>query len=467
MSAALLTVLVGCSDDGGGRGAPRPDAAVGPEQGAKGGQVPWTGPALPGLAGTPAWSAPRDKSETGVRNSRDAVRVVGGGVVIVHEQATTPGGAGTDKVAWFHDARAGALRATVSLKGIVSVETWRGMPALVTREERKVPASGLTAERSSLLVTAFDEQGRRIAVVDLTMAADYSYKEIVSDGWVIRRGAGPDGKQHVWARTADTPDFGPPVVTCGDRDKGCSDPGDFARGAAGSFALGTVFTIEYDKAALVGHVVATDAATGQRRWSTATVTAPPGTPTDAQARDRQERAVVLGPVGDKILLGWYTNETSNGSVTMGRGPMLLGLYDPVTGRLATPGPAPRVQSADFAYHLAPDGAVLYLSNRDQGGPHALAWQVTSGTILWQQTPSERPVVVWQIVNGAAYAAADASTSMSERVTIREALVLSAADKSVLADPGPAGELIPQVATGGYGVVATNERVWVFPPKPVT
>lgn len=469
ISAAVLMVLSGCSGDGdGGRGSDTGSgtstgtAAPPPGRAADAGRLPWTGPPLPGLAATPAWSAPRDRAEgSGARGPRDTVHVVGGGVVIVH------GKAAADSVAWFHDAKTGALRATVNLTGAATVETWGGRPALVTREQRKVPASGLTPERASRLVTAFDEQGRRIAEVDLTEADGFAYRETVVDGWVVRRGTGPDGKPHVWVRSADTPDFGPPKVTCGDRDKGCVEPGLLDTKSVG-FALGTVFTTEYDAAASLGHVVATDAATGKRRWTTATLAAPPGTPADADAKDRGARAVVLGPVGDKILIGWYTNEKGDGTtVVMGRGPMLLGLYDVASGRLATPGPAPRVQSADFAYHVAPDGAVVYLSDRDQGGPHAVAWQVSDGRIRWRQATTERPLLVWQVVNGAAYAAAGFSTAMAERAAVDEVLVLNAADKTVIADPGPAGELIPQVTADNFGVVATEDRIWVFPPKPVS
>ncbi|MGW1992532.1 hypothetical protein [Embleya sp. NPDC001921] len=475
-SGALLLLLAGCRDDGDGGSLLRdkPGTATdGPRApgGGKGdepaGGPPWTGVALPGLADQPAWSIPRAAGERGggLGSPPDVALTVGSAVVVLHEQSTAPNGAGRYR-ATFRDAATGAVRAEPEVVGRASVETWRGAPALVVRDERTVPASGLTAERAALFVTAFDERGRQLAGVDLTKSPDYRYEEKVSDGWVVRSGTGPDGKEHVWVRAADAPDFGPPAATCdGNRVRGCDavpTPGGEGREV---FALGTVFTTEHDPATDVRQLVATDAATGQRRWTTATIKAPEGTPTTEQAKGYQERAVMLGPVGDRLLLGWYTNEKTDG-VVMGRGRMLIGLYDPATGRSTTPDPAPRVESASLEYLVAPDRSVLYLANRDNGGPHTLAWELATGRIRWQQAASERPVAPRQLVNGALYAAAGSSTSMSDRRTISEVVVVAAKDKSILAASGPAGELIPQVSSGGHGVVATRDRIWAFPPKPI-
>ncbi|MCF2530999.1 PQQ-binding-like beta-propeller repeat protein [Yinghuangia soli] len=386
---------------------------------------------------------------------------MGNAVVVLQQQSTRQDGGGTYRAA-FYDAATGQMRATVDVQGTVAVETWRGRPALVARDARTVPASGLSASREARVVTAFDEDGKQIGTTDLTKD-DLKYRESVLDGWVIRSGEGPDGKNHMWARPADATAPGKLVHTC-DRpgDDSCTKPV-ASSGSASAFAAQTLFVTDATDPGGVKQLRAVDPATGQTRWSTASVQAPAGAATVEQIKGKTpgRRATVVGTVGDKVVLGWYGHADD---ATYVGGPIHLGLYDAATGRLLSGGPAPVTESVDgVSLYTAPGDPTLYLHAHELG----LAWDTKTGAIVWQQAKGERAARVFAAVNGALYAGVDVSASMDKRAQVTESIVLDARTKAVLAEKGPTREAIPQPAANGYATAQTKDRIWVFAPQPLT
>ncbi|MEU8140095.1 hypothetical protein [Streptodolium elevatio] len=395
----------------------------------------------------------------GTDSHRDEVRVFGNTVAVLQYSAAKKNGCDTYR-AVFRDAATGREHATAEVAGAVSVETWQGRPALVARCDGTVPASGTNAARHAITVTAFDENGRQIGTAEVA-GGELGSQETMIDGRVVRSGPDTQGTYRIWVRPVGAPAPGTPVHTCDVRgDNSCNRPIE-ASGETAAFTAQTLFVTEPGGTEGLDHLRAVDPATGQTRWSTATVQAPTGAPTvdRIQGKTPERRAVVVGSAGDKVVLGWYGHEETAKYVG---GPYYLGLYDAMSGRLVGSGPAPTAESVEDAA-LHSDASTIYL----YASGFAAAWDMATGALLWQQTESERPIHVFAAANGAAYAAADASAGMDKRTQVTESVVINARTKAVLTESGPSGEGIPQVAANGYATVETPDRIWVFAPRPVT
>lgn len=441
-------------------GTPKPDALKGPA---------WTGSPLPGLADKPVWSIKRGSGygdSNGWSSHLDTLQVVGNTIVVDHLNAdTSKSGSGSPQSVphrvEFRDAATGDVLATVHANGDLTVETWQGKPALVVRERKTIPASGLTPERKVRVVTAYDERGQKLGSVELSLD-DQKFEENVEDGWVLRVGERAEDQRNLWARPVDQPDFGPPALTCKAGSSGCEIGISPDFGHEDSFALGTAFLTEHDEAADVDHLVAYDAKTGQRRWSSATIQPPQGVPTLEQIRDKGRRAKLLGTVGDKLLIGWPTYAQTG---LLDPDEMVLALHDPVTGAVTTPGTGPVVDPDKLRVTRSPDGKLLFVASGSGSDARSQAWELATGRILWRQGEGERPAVVASVVNGAAYA--DVSGSLDDNGRdAGETVVLDALTKDVILPKGPKGDGVPLVAANGCAVVADEKGIWAFGPKPV-
>lgn len=479
-AVAFTLTLGGCSGDGDGAEERRPAGANSDAptagDGAPGGGATvrngpaYAGPALPGLTDKPLWSAVGGKNgakvdiSTGKVTGPAEARIVGNTVALVRTEPaanapkSTPG-PGADSIVgdWntveLRDAESGAVRATVNLRGRVVVGTWAGSPVLYAVYTEKLESDGLSTAKRTTVWLALDENGREVGRVALPEDGDADTTETVVDGWVLR--SVHDGsKATVNARPAQGGSAGATVE---------QNIADFDGGKDRQVFGGLLFS--YDKADRDGvkHLVATDIATGQRKWTTASVRRPAGTP-EASTTSAHAPAIVRMIDGDKIVIAWDAG--SKGSFSFAT---QWGLYDLATGNLVHEGP--RVASGYYRAIVDREESLMLVAAGTGSEVRSTAWDLRTGRTVWQQPKEgELPIESFVVVNGALYASKrgySPSGSMNgDNPRAGDPLVVDARTRKVVLPEGVPGELFPRMTADGHGVVSTKDGIFVFGAKPL-
>lgn len=398
--AVLSAALAGCSDSGGG--SPK----EGPPGGGSAARTP-TAAAFPGelpagARGEPVWSAQL--------SGRGAVaRPVGSSVALI-----TPHGDGS--TVEFRDAATGVGHATVEVAGEPVPTTWHGRPALVAESAKKTPSDGISPERITWQIDAFDEQGRRIAHKEVA-GRD---KPLVVDGRRIVQENGKGNSPGALAISdagSDAPSW---RIPC--KDYSCIDEG--ATVAAGIVVHRRGGGTSEDPETLTGF----DAATGTLLWGPQNL----GRPAGATATADPE---VVDQGSGKLVVAWYegtwgTPQTHTVTYTVN---------DPATGRLLATGPTlPGAHKSGLANA---DGSVLVVAT----SATTAAWETDTGKLLWKQAEDEKRLDPAAVIGPVLY-----SGGPSPAVDLRTKAVLQ---RSVPDTPLPVGP--------GHAVVVASGSVYVF------
>ncbi|MFF7250318.1 hypothetical protein ACFZBU_41355 [Embleya sp. NPDC008237] len=352
----------------------------------------------------------------------------------------------------LRDAATGHVRKSFTTDGRVSGETWWGKPAIVVREQRVVPSDGLSAEKRSWSVDAYDERGEPLGRTELPfLGRENTNGAAIEDGWLIRTTDSRPGGSVTVLRAGDMGSG--QVFTCA---KDCSFAVGSGRRASvvgsGEVPLlvnGTVFTIERTGTGTLAprRIVAHDAASGARLWATDTVDKPAGA--DPKAYDTGSLPDILGSVDGRIAIAWDTKPYGQAAV--------VSLHDRATGRLVATGPT----SPEGASTVLTDatGAVAVLGS---GGTNSRStvWEPSSGRTLWQQAADEHPLSAESVVGGVLYGIRADQDTMNTRTPI----AVDVRTKQVLAQ-GFDATYLPTPIGERFAVVATHLAVFVFAVQP--
>ncbi|MFC6061164.1 PQQ-binding-like beta-propeller repeat protein [Streptomyces ochraceiscleroticus] len=451
LGAALVMGLVaGC----GGADAPTTGDRAGKDGSPAARKGPaWTGKAIPGLARKASWSLSSEEAGScpgyagTMSNGRaeDERCVVGDASALVVEEPHKEGAAETRFTVRLRGLKTGAVRKKLAVKVAadpdgtvdsagataaehVQVSEWKdGSPALLVRSREHTAADGLEKERLRSVFTMYAPSGKKLG--SSVFDADAYEGLPVRNGYVVADGDG-DGEKYLPIGGGET------IRT---KLKGGTDLG--ARIDAG-FGISISSDVSYQPSA--EWLVATDALTGKKLWSTEDLEPP------AAIRKRLDEETGtsswIAPLQEgKAVLGWSVYaEESKGSV--------LTLIDAKTGRRLIEGPASDYSTgaADDAAALSPDGETVVT----QYGEGAVAWDTASGKELWRQDGGEqniRPVALPG--NGVLYADLDESGPAA----------LGMRDKKVLQT---GIEKLPEFSTNGYAVINAGHGFFVFATQDV-
>ncbi|MFI8994400.1 PQQ-binding-like beta-propeller repeat protein [Streptomyces sp. NPDC053542] len=453
-AALVMGLVAGCDGAAaphGGDRAGKDGAASGAPAARKG--PAWTGKAIPGLAAKASWSLSSEEAGScpgyagTMSNGRaeDERCVVGDASALVVEEPRGEGATGTRFTVRLRDLKTGAVRrkltvrvaadpdGTVESDGAtaadhVQVSEWKdGSPALLVRSRVHAPADGPAKERLRSVFTMYDPSGRKLGSSAFDAGA---YDGLpVRRGYVVADGDG-DGQKYVPVGGGKT------VVTA---LKGETELG--TRIDAG-FGVSISSDVSYQPAA--EWLVATDARTGKKLWSTEDLEPP------AAIRERLDEETGtsswIAPLQEgRAVLGWsvYAEESKGGVLT---------IIDAKTGRRLTEGPASDYSTGadDDAAVLSPDGGTVVT----QYGEGAVAWDTASGKELWRQAAGEqniRPVALPG--NGVLYAELDEGGPAALRMR----------DKKVLRT---GIEKLPEFSANGCAVVKADHGFYVFTAQDV-
>lgn len=479
-AVALTVTLGGCSDDGDSSDERRPagadSGAPSAGDGAPGGGSAvrkgpaYTGPALPGLTDQPRWSvagsngAGKVDTATGTVTGPAEARIIGNTVALVRTELAantpkstpSPGGntiVGDWNTVELRDPETGAVRATANLRGRIIAGTWAGKPVLYAVYSEQTASDGLSTAKRTTVWLALDEHGREVGKAALPEDNDADTTETVVDGWLVST-VRDGSRATVNVRPAGGGSAGATVeqnVTAFDGGKDLQVFG------------GMLFSRDKADKDDVEHLVAIDIATGQRKWTTATVRKPAGTP-EASTTSGHEPEIVRTVGGDKIVIAWDAG--SKGSFSFAT---QWGLYDLATGNLLHEGP--RITSGYYRWKVDREESLMLIAAGTGAEVRTTAWDLKTGRILWQQPKEgELPIESFVVVNGALYASKrgySPSGSMNgDNPRATEPLVVDARTKAVVLPEGVPGDLFPKMTADGHGVVTTKDGIFVFGPKPL-
>ncbi|WP_223733599.1 outer membrane protein assembly factor BamB family protein [Streptomyces purpurogeneiscleroticus] len=448
LGAALVMGLVaGC----GGPDAPATGDRAGKEGAPTARKGPaWTGKAIPGLAAEASWSLSSEEAGScpgyagTVSNGRaeDERCVVGDASALVVEEPRKEGATGTRFTVRLRDLKTGTVRKKLTVRVAadpgdtadsagttaaehVQVGEWKdGSPALLVRSRVHTPADGLEKERLRSVFTMYDPSGRKLG--------SSAFDDDAYDGLPVRRGylvADGDGD-------GDDRKYVPIGAgkTVGTALKGETELG--TRIDAG-FGVSISSDVSYQPSA--EWLVATDARTGKKLWSTEELEPPAAI--REQLDEETGTSSWIAPLQEgRAVLGWsvYAEESRGGVLT---------IIDAKTGRRLTEGPASDYSTGtdDDAAAVSPDGRTVVT----QYGEGAVAWDTGSGKELWRQAEGEqniRPVALPG--NGVLYAELDESGPAALRMR----------DKKLLRT---GIEKLPEFSRNGYAVVNAGNGFFVF------
>jgi hypothetical protein len=436
VAAVAISELIGGCSHGGAAGKPGGPVGSG---GSTATVVAYDGPAYPGLGAKPAWSRP---------GSDDAGAVpVGGAFVFATAAATGGDTTGLE----FRDAATGRVRTTVQVPARVPVHdgvqaaVWQGKPVVTVRYVEVQKSDGISAEKRTKLVVAYDENGAKVGQAVDTQG-------VSQDGWVVDKREDQPGSDTSTLRFS--PAGGGPAhqLTCPLPQcyikASAAGPAQLEAGFNFPLTAGELyFTIEQPNGLLgVSRLVALDLASGQKRWTSATAQLPPGAAPEAGVDRLHARP--LGTVAGKLLVAWAVGRNDSARV--------LSLHDPANGRLLATGPRVAYEPDLVAVK---DGLAAISAGLSRAGSRALVWDVASGNVLWQQGTDEREFAASGIVNGALYGTTRSTDIQSSGnpvvVDLRTKKVLAKDDKWLLD--------VPLTAANGYGLVKRNGW-YAFPPN---
>lgn len=416
----------------------------------------YTGPALPGLSRTAAWSVPGDGSTT-------LAFAVGSSLAVI-----SPAGPEADRQTptrlTFHDPATGAVRGQVitqvhteSRPGRngshdVWVDSWADQPALLVRHQQIKPSDGLTAEKRTDVVDAYGEDGRKLG--SFTRPSSKNRFTVVN-GWVVseKRGlepqvtvAGTDGRVRKTVRC-----FG---MACAVDVNIAETPVMQVGSSKVPLILGNL-VIEPQKISGQSsgtnpvRLTATDLVTGATAWSTATM-ARPGQATDESSLTGAH-AMPLASFGNTLLMSWYSGR-GDGFGDRGE---ILALHDRATGKLRRTGPEMPRGTGGIVLDHSRQIAVVADAERE---PHSLAWNLRDGRILWAQSEDEKPLAGRVVAAGYLYGYRSLDLAGGGHAPI----VVNVRTKAVSPEAAVPYRL-PVVASTGHVAVLTDGGLFVFAP----
>ncbi|MGW0664376.1 outer membrane protein assembly factor BamB family protein [Streptodolium elevatio] len=378
-----MAATAGCSGSGGAAGPADVSGGTAKDGAPVASAFPGGVPA--GVRGAPLWSVP-------LASQGGAASPVGSSVAVVASR----GDVGTVE---FRDAATGTVRASVEVTGRLTPTTWHGRPALVAQSVKTTPSDGISPERTTWLVEAFDEGGRRVA------RGEHAGKDkpLIVDGRriVVEAGqGGSPGALVVSDAGSDAPGW---RIPC--QDRVCAND-------TATVASGVVVhrSDDHDAEALAGF----DAVTGARLWGEQAL----GRPSGADVSSEPE--LVEGTSG-ALVVAWYTS-----SFDTPREPSTAySVNDPATGRLLATGPvlpgSPKSGITDAR------GTVAVVATTDT----TAAWEQGTGTLLWRQAEDETRLDPVAVVGPVLYSGKDPSMA----VDLRTKAVLQ---RAVTDPPAPVG-----------------------------
>jgi hypothetical protein len=455
LAGVTALAIAGC---GGDRAPGTPDRTPAPASSTPAAPA-YTGPALPGLAAKPAWSVHQEP------HGLDQRWVGLGDVVVLARTDTAPaptatGTSGRQRgssraVLEFRDVVTGAVKATVRTPlDSMRRDDWGGKPVLVVSQQVVQPSDGLSEEKLRQIVTGYDATGTKVGEVQ----ADGDQDRVgVAGGRVFRRSddsTSARGKLSVQpvAGGGGSVELACAAVLCGYSVKADGEPSVQAGGGIPVPATvgDLLFTLEdISGTPRVTRLVALDARTGSRLWTSQTLQAPPGTrPEDA---DGHLRVRPVRMVGGRLLLSWSSAKDV--------GPEIAALHDPVTGKLLTTGPElpGRITTvlADKDGKLAVASAGGSLSDVGSAG-----WDLETGRITWSQEEDEKRLIAISLVNGIIYGQTDsgrASGNLDDFFIAVELATKKVVQQEVKLANAPAG------TPAGYGLMLYGDALFAFPP----
>jgi hypothetical protein len=455
LSAGVIA-LAGCSGDPDGD-PPRPSGS-GAGQTASGGapQRPYySGPALPGLSREPLWSVPHETAD------RDPLWADLDDAIVLARAAdetvpSPPGRAGPNTtsppaVLEFRDIASGRVRATVRtpFEGMRR-DDWGGRLVLVVEHRLLRPANGLEKEQLLRVITGYDSTGSKLGQYQQEESLENPVTEY--GGRVLRRIDGPGSIKHnlevrpvIGGRRVEL-ECTAPLCTYNVLD-GATVSNDEASAPA---AVGNLlFSLEKAPYPLAVRLVALDAATGRRLWTSATIPAPRGARTEADP-DTHLRVQPLTTTGGRLVLAW--------AAAARFGSVIVTLHDPSTGRLLATGPTMRSKPVVLTN---PAGTIAVLGSGGSDDDIAsAAWDLSTGRVLWTQGPDERRLGAFSVVNDVLYGGAFTSGGNDDT----DILAVDLRTKKVLGPPLAltSGD-VPTGNATGHGIMLWTHNLYVFGP----
>jgi hypothetical protein len=467
-TTALLVGVVlaaaGCSSQEAGPAARASSASSGTSSSASPGAqvVEYKGPQLPGLAAKATWSMPYGAYPLQAVTVGDAVVVWQSVQDYRESRAATPGPSpevapetehalSPAQVLEFRDIATGAVRKLVQTPvGSVRADVWGGTPVAVVAFRTRTQSDGLSEETEVQHVVGYGADG---AVVDqISVEGDQNAVAVV-EGRVLRREGEPSGGRSATVTIqpvgggatarlrCDLPLCG--VVLNATGGASVSSPPTLLNALVGPLA----FTLTATPTG-VGELVALDAATGRRLWTTATITAPPG----AAGRDATfPRARPLAMVGDKLLMNW---------VEPGFEGAVLALHDPRTGTLLATGPT----LPDLAHTVLadPDGAYIVVTADTSASTYGTAvWSLADNKVLWTQVhkDGEKALAAASLINGVVYGSVAESGAISTSPSA-EFIAVDAKTRKILATDLAIGNA-PLAGATGHAVLLRDRTLFGF------
>jgi hypothetical protein len=402
---------------------------------------------LPALAARPVWSAPVWLDNSARPYAVDLGETVAVARDDIDRTTASPGGETRRQrasVLDFREIAGGRVRATVKLPAPLkdmSRDTLHGRPVVVVGYDRVTPSDGLSAEKRVKVLEVYDGTGTKVGHAE----AEGTFTTFaVVEGRVVRTPrAGAVSLTPLEGGSSTTVECGMPV--CGfeaTNGTGGMTVNDGGGGRVRALLGDLAFTIERPSAVAQGsRLLAVDAATGQRRWTSSTIQAPTGARGEDDATGVRASPIAL--VGGKLVLAWSGPGVND---------RILALHDPATGKLVSTGP--RLPAFPYIFLTDAKGETAVASSTASDA-RSVAWDLAAGKVFWEQAADEKALEPFAVINGAVYGHITKGGSSDQTI------VVDLRTKKVLV---PAldfhGSLTP--TSTGYGLVVRGETMYVFP-----
>jgi PQQ-like domain len=462
-SAGLLALGTACSGDSPDPGRP---SGTGPSAGSTSSSVPaagpdYGGPALPGLSARPLWSAQHQ-----VKGIDPRMVELGDTLVLARaDDAPTPSATASASAGsgpqWrsapaildFRDVATGRVKTSVRTPlDSVRRDTWGGKPVVVVTYQGVTASDGLSVEKPLQVLAGYDAGGAKVGQYEAE--GDERQFAVVGGRVIHPTGAG------VTDQVAIKPLNGGPgaAIRCALPVCGYSlhirsgatvgTPGINVPALVGDLA----FTLERaGSASPAMRLVAVDAVTGQRRWTSGSIQPPAGARAEGDIVGLRVTPVAM--VGSKLLLSW----SAAGEV----GPRIAALHDPATGRLLATGPT---LPADVNTVLTDPGGKIAVvaATASAAETGSAAWDLETGKVLWTQAADEKPLSAVAVVNSVLYGHTVREGAISSGLN-DEFIVVDLRTKKVL-QPALVLPSAPTATATGHGIVLRGDAVYVFGPS---
>jgi len=455
-AGGLVAALLFCSAcSGGGDGDKLADKL--PQDGRPADGAPqagprYGGPQLPGLSAKPVWSAPGPGTQPDSKGSPQTAPLtrvaLGDAVALATPESPMSWDLDVVEVKQRVDVRdiaSGKVRTSFTVRGEVFTQTWQGRPVLVSQGLEETKSDGASKAGINWVLEAYDVEGTKLGRIEIPEREQFSM-----DGGMVLRGDGT-ADEPLTATPIAAPDE-PVRLDCSwNRDLACAPAQQKGKGWISSNNRAPVRSVFADRLFVVEgsftqrapeggqRIVALDAATGARTWTTQSLQRPEGFDRSAEHAVR-----VLGLAGDKLVIAWKLDRK-----TAAPDDWALTLHDPATG--VQTGAGPRFPA--LSPHGKPLTSLLANSDGTIGIVDAdgdVAFDVRTGALLWVQEGGNFNAAA--VIGTVAYGGSEPVLALNART--REVLL---PDTSLTHAPLPVGDK--------YAVARDANGVHCFEIKP--